>query len=403
MRTRPLQIAAFVLAPLAWSACGTDKPAGAASQQAPRPVEVSAITIEPRTVTLERELPGRTSAYRSAEVRARVNGIVLKRRFQEGSDVKEGDPLFDIDPAPYRAALDSAHAQLARAQASVESATSLEERYRKLIASNAVSRQEYDDAVARLKTAKADVAAALANVKRAKIDLDYTVVKAPIAGRIGRAEVTEGAYVQASTATLLATVQQLDKMYVDLTWSTTEVMRLRRAIDSGALKTPTGEPQVAIILEDGRDYGIAGTLQFADVTVDPTTGSISLRAVVPNPRSELLPGMFVRARLDEGVSPQAILVPQSAVTRDQNGRPLVMVVDAQNKIERRSIETDRAIRDAWLVTSGLQAGERVVVEGLQKVRPGASVTVVPPRPAAAAAANGSAGSSGAGSAAPVTK
>jgi membrane fusion protein (multidrug efflux system) len=333
------------------------------------------VTIEPRSITLSRELPGRTSALRVAEVRARVNGIVLKRLFEEGANVKEGQPLFKIDPAPYQATLDSAVAQVSRAQAMIESAKSLSERYEKLIATNAISRQEYEDAVARLKTATADAASARAAVKSARINLDYTTVTSPISGRIGRAEVTEGAFVQQSAATLLARVQQLDTMYVDITWSATEMMRVKRAVETGALEG--GEAKVAIVLEDGRDYEHAGTLKFADVTVDQTTGSVALRALVPNPKGELLPGQFVRARIDEGKKPDALLVPQRAVTRDQNGRPIAMVVDKANKVERRQLVTDRAVGDAWLVTSGIAAGDRVIVEGLQKIRPGASVNAVP--------------------------
>jgi membrane fusion protein (multidrug efflux system) len=328
-------------------------------------------------VTLTRELPGRTSAFRVAEVRARVNGIVQKRLFAEGSDVKEGQKLFAIDPAPYEAALESARAQLVRAEATVESAKSLAERYEKLIQTNAISRQEYDDAVAKYKAAQADVATARAAVKSAQINVGYTTVTSPIAGRIGRSEVTEGAYVQQSGATLLATVQQLDPLYVDLTWSTTELMRVRREVETGALETVNGKAKIRVVLEDGREYGQAGTLEFADVSVDESTGSVSLRAVVPNPRNELLPGMFVRARIEEGTKPDAILVEQRAVTRDQNGRPLVMVVDRAGKVERRMITTDRALGSSWLVTDGLEPGELVVVEGLQKVRPGALVKPVP--------------------------
>jgi len=351
------------------------------------------ITVATEPLTLTKELPGRTSAYRVAEVRARVNGIVLKRLFTEGADVKEGQPLFKIDPAPYQAALESAQAQLSRAEANVESAQSLGDRYTKLIESSAISRQEYDDAIAKVKTAKADVAAARAQVKAARINVEYTTVTAPIAGRIGRADVTEGAYVQQAGATLLATVQQLDKVYVDMTWSSAEALRMRRAIESGELQTVGGEAMVTIILEDGRDYGTPGTLQFTDVSVDQTTGSLSLRAVVPNPRGELLPGMFVRARLDEGRHPSAILIPQRSVTRDQSGRPNALVVDKDGKVERRPIVTDRAIHDSWLVTQGLAVGDRVIVEGLQKVRPGAQVTTVAVSPAKrAAAGSGSAGS-----------
>ena len=373
---------------------------------APRPtgpVEVGVVTIQPQAVTLRKELPGRTSALRVAEVRARVNGIVQKRLFQEGSDVKEGQALFKIDPAPYTAALESATAQVARAEATIAATRSLAERYQKLVETNAVSKQELDDAVAKQKTAEADLAAARAAVKRAAIDVGYTTVTAPLAGRIGRAEVTEGAYVQAQTATLLATIQQIDQVYVDLTWSSAEAMRLRRAIESGELQTVGGEaPQsrqakVVLILDDGREYGEPGMLQFTDVTVDSTTGSISLRAVFPNPKRELLPGMFVRARIEEGTQANALLVPQRAVTRDQAGRPMALVVTTANKVERRQLAAEREIGDAWLVTSGIAAGERVIVEGLQKVRPGSDVVAVPAGGGAKAAAAPQGSGSGSGS------
>lgn len=382
------------------AACGKDAP-GAPAGGAPgggKPVEVGVITVKTEPLTLTKELPGRTTAFRVAEVRARVDGIVLKRLFTEGADVKEGQPLFKIDPAPYLAVLESAQAQLQRGQANVDAAQSLADRYTKLIESNAISRQEFDDANAKLKAAKADVAAARALVKTARINVGFTTVTAPIAGRIGRAEVTEGAFVQQFNATLLARVQQVDKVYVDLTWSSAEALRMRRAIESGELETVGGEAKVTIILEDGRDYGTPGTLQFTDVSVDQTTGSLSLRAVVPNPKGELLPGMFVRARLDEGKQPNAILVPQRAVTRDQSGRPIALVVDKDGKIERRQIATDRSVNDSWLVTEGLVAGDRVVVEGLQKVRPGVQVTTVDVSAAKQAAAPGSAGSAAGSSA-----
>lgn len=384
----------IALAAATLGACGKDTP-GAPAAGAPggKPVEVGVMTVKAEPLTLTKELPGRTSAIRVAEVRARVDGIVLKRLFTEGADVKEGQALFKIDPAPYQAALESAQAQLTRADASVDAAKSLAERYTKLIESNAISRQEYDDAVAKLKSAKADVAAARAMVKAARINLAFTTVTAPIAGRIGRAEVTEGAFVQQFNATLLATVQQLDRVYVDMMWSSADALRMRRAMESGELQTVGGEAKVTIILEDGRDYGTPGTLQFTDVSVDQTTGSLSLRAVVPNPKGELLPGMFVRARLDEGKQPNAILVPQRAVTRDQGGRPVALVVDKDGKVERRQIVTDRSVHDSWLVTHGLATGDRVIVEGLQKVRPGALVTTVAVSPAKqATAATGSAGS-----------
>lgn len=361
---------------IAATACGKES-AAPAKQAGALPAEVGVVTIESKPVTLTRELPGRTSAFRVAEVRARVNGIVRKRRFTEGSDVKAGQVLFEIDPAPYEATLQSARAQQLRAEATVEAAKAQAERYGKLIETNAVSRQEYEDAVAKLKTATADVAAAKAAVTAAQIDVGYTRVTAPIAGRIGRSEVTEGAYVQQAAATLLATVQQLEPVYVDLTWSSTEMMRMKRLVESGELETVGGKAKVDIVLEDGRDYAQPGTLEFADVTVDPSTGSISLRAIVSNPKRELLPGMFVRARIVEGMQPDAVLVPQRAVSRDQNGRPLALVVDKAGMVERRPLVTDRSIDDSWLVTEGLEPGEMVIVDGMQRVRPGVPVKPVP--------------------------
>jgi membrane fusion protein (multidrug efflux system) len=355
--------------------------AGCGKKAAPAPsgpVEVGVVTLAPTAVTLTKELPGRTSAYRVAEVRARVNGIVQKRLFEEGSDVKAGQRLFLVDPAPYQAALDSARAQLARAEATIAAARLEAQRFTELVVENAVSKQEYDDAVAKLKTSEADVASGRAAVQTAQINLGYTTVTAPVSGRIGRSAVTEGAYVQQGQATLLATVQQLDPIYVDLTQSSAEVLRLRRDLAEGKLQRVGREQvKVKLVLEDGREYGLEGALQFADVTVDPSTGSIALRALFPNPRGELMPGMFVRARLQEGVNPEALLVPQQGVARDQKGLPTALVVNAEKKVERRQLVTERAVGDAWLVTDGLKAGDQVIVEGLQKVRPGAEVKPVP--------------------------
>jgi membrane fusion protein, multidrug efflux system len=307
-----------------------------------------------------------------------VNGIVLKRTFTEGSEVKEGQVLFQIDPAPYRAALEAAKAQLARAEATLANSKLSAQRTSELVADNAVSKQEYDNAMAALKATEADVAAGRAAVDMARINLGYTTITSPVSGRIGRSAVTEGAYVQAAQATLLATVQQLDPVYVDLTQSSVEALRLRRDLAEGRLqRAGKDQAKVKLVLEDGREYAQAGALQFADVTVDPGTGSIALRALFPNPRGELLPGMFVRARLEEGVNPEALLVPQLAVTRDQKGLPIALVVNAEKKVERRQLVTDRAVGDAWLVTGGVKAGEQVIVDGLQKVRPGAQVNPVP--------------------------
>ena len=374
---RPGALAALAAAALAGALAAT----GCSSKAPPpaaKPVEVGVVTVTPSSITLTKELPGRTSAFRVAEVRARVNGIVLKRLFTEGADVTEGQRLFLIDPAPYQAALNSAKATLAHAEANVANARLQADRYTELLRDNAVSKQEYDNALAALKASEADVASGQAAVQMASINVGYTVVTSPVSGRIGRSAVTEGAYVQAAQATLLATVQQLDPVYVDLTQSSAEALSLRRALESGLLqRAPGGGAKVELLLEDGRAYPRPGTLQFADVTVDPGTGSIALRALFPNPKGELLPGMFVRARLTEGVSPQALLVPQTGVTRDQKGLPTALVVNAEKKVERRQLVTDRAVGDAWLVTSGLKAGDQVIVEGVQKVRPGAEVSTVP--------------------------
>jgi len=369
-----LALAAAALALAALAGCGKKQAQGAP----PGPVEVGVVTIAPTPVTLTKELPGRTSAFRVAEVRARVNGIVQKRLFTEGSDVRQGQALFVIDPAPYQAALEGAKAQLARAEATVANARLQAARYQDLVADNAVSKQEYDNAMAALKASEADVSAGRAAVDTARINLGYTTVTSPVSGRIGRSAVTEGAYVQQSAATLLAVVQQLDPVYVDLTQSSAEALRMRRDLDVGKLQSAgKGKAKVSLVLEDGREYGEAGALQFADVTVDPGTGSIGLRAIFPNPRGELLPGMFVRARLDEAVNPEALLVPQLGVSRDQKGVPTALVVNAEKKVERRQLVTDRAVGDAWLVTSGLKPGDQVIVEGIQKVRPGVEVNAVP--------------------------
>jgi membrane fusion protein (multidrug efflux system) len=349
-----------------------------AAPPAPGAMEVGVIKVAPSSVTLTRELPGRTSAYRIAEVRARVSGIVLKRLFTEGGDVKEGDILYQIDPAPYQAALDNAKGALARAEADAASARLQANRYKDLIAAKAVSQQDYDNALSAAKAGDAGVAAAQAAVEVAKINLGYTEVAAPIAGHIGRSQVTEGAYVQQGSATLLATIQQIDQLYVDVNESTAEILRMKKELESGQLKSiGKDEARVTLLLEDGSEYSEPGKLEFADVTVDPTTGSIGLRALFPNPRGELLPGMFVRARLEEGVNPSAILVPQLAVTRNQQGQGVAMVVGADSKVEARTLVTERAIGDQWLVKSGLKAGDQVIVNNLQKIRPGVPVKPAP--------------------------
>jgi membrane fusion protein (multidrug efflux system) len=344
------------------------------------PVEVAIVTVVPTTVTLTTELPGRVAARRVAEVRSRVDGIVEARLFTEGSDVKEGDELYRIEAAAYLATLAAAKANLARAEATRTSARLTAERDEALLKSKVVSLEIQEASAAALLAANAEVAANRAAVKAAQIDVEYTKVTAPIAGRIGRSEVTEGAYVQRSTATRMATIQQLDTVYVDITQSAAELLRLRRAIESDRLKRGASAGQLTLILEDGHEYEQTGTLEFADVSVDESTGSVSLRAVFANPEGVLLPGMFVRARVEQGTDPAALLVPQRGVTRDSKGQATALVVGPDNRVERRELVADRAIGSSWLVTRGLVEGDRVIVDGVQKVRPGDEVTVVPAAP-----------------------
>ena len=345
----------------------------------PPPVpEVVVVTVQPQRVELTTELPGRTSPYLVAEIRPQVNGLIQKRLFKEGSDVKAGQVLYQIDPAPFQAALDHAKAALAKAEANVPAIRLKMQRYRELLADKAVSQQDYDDAAAALKQAEAEVEYGKAAVESARINLGYTRVTAPISGRIGRSSVTDGALVTAHQPAALATIQQLDPIYADVPQSTTELLRLRRRLEDGRLdQNGKNQQKVKLILEDNNVYSMEGTLQFRDVTVDPTTGSVILRVVFPNPEGVLLPGMFVRAVVKEGTNEQAILIPQQTVSRDPKGNPSVLIVDAEGKVQQRMLTLDRAIGDQWLVSSGLASGERVIVEGMQKARPGASVKVVP--------------------------
>ncbi|MDR1010638.1 MAG: efflux RND transporter periplasmic adaptor subunit [Opitutaceae bacterium] len=350
-------------------------------------LEVGVYTVKAEPVTLTRKLPGRTSAYRVAEVRARVNGIVQKRLFDEGSQVREGQQLYQIDDASYVAALESARASLARAQASLVSAQALAERYSELIKTNSISRQDYDNTIALAKAAAADVKAGEAAVANAEISLSYTKVCSPITGRIGKSEVTEGAYVQAGTATLMAVVQQFDPIYVDIEQAAGQALKLAADRKSGALiVTPGQAAKVRLFFHDGSEYGHEGLLRFTDITVGQSTSSVLLRAEFPNPNGDgampgLLPGLFVRAEIIEGTSPAAMLVPQQGVSRNQKGEPTALVVvsrDGMQFVERRTIRTERTIADHWLVTDGLKAGEQVVVENLQILqRVGLSVPVKP--------------------------
>jgi membrane fusion protein (multidrug efflux system) len=341
---------------------------------APQPPEVAVATVHRQAVPVTTELPGRTSAYLVAQVRARVDGIVLKREFKEGSDVKANQRLYQVDPAPYRAALDSALAMLQNAQANVVSATALAERYKVLIKGNAVSKQELDNAVAAQGQAVAAVASGKAAVETARINLGYTDIVSPITGRVGVSMVTEGAYVQASAATLLSTVQQIDPIYVDLNQSSVAGLQLRQDVASGKLKlNGPDQAKVTLTLENGKQYPLRGTLQFTDITVDPGTGSVTVRAIFPNPQNVLLPGMFVRASIDEGTDSSALLVPQVGVTHDPKGQATALIVGADNKVELRTIQAARTVADQWVVDGGLNEGERVIVAGLQKVQPGALV------------------------------
>jgi membrane fusion protein (multidrug efflux system) len=357
-------------------ACGGDgdKPTSAPAEQV---VEVGTVEIRPQRVQLTTELPGRTSAVRAGQVRARVDGIVQKRLYTEGTDVREGQQLFQIDPAPYQAALQSAKAQLASAEASAASQTLLAERYSRLIKKRAVSQQDYDNATAQQKTALANIDAARAQVRTAQINLGYTRVYAPISGRTGRSDVTEGAYVRQSEATLLTTVTQLDPIYVDTSVAVADLLRVRNEIERGELVMIEGSPRVTVVLEDGREYAQPGKLLVTGVNVDQTTGSVPLRAVMPNANKVLLPGMYVYVRLQEGTDPNALLVPQRGVTRDRSGKPTALVVNKEGKVELRKLETSRAIGESWLVTSGIAPGDRVIVEGQQRVKPGQSVKAVP--------------------------
>lgn len=349
-------------------------------QQSPPPSvpEVAAVKVSMESVVLTTELPGRTSAYLVAEIRPQVNGIIQKRLFTEGSNVRAGQVLYQIDPAPFQANLDNAKAAVAKAEANLAAIRSRAERFKELLPDKAVSQQEYDDAAAALKQTEADIAVWKATVQTARINLGYTRITAPISGRIGKSNATEGALVTAQQPAPLSSIQQLDSVYVDVPQSTTELLRLKRSLEGGRLNQGgANQRKVKLFLEDGSAYPLAGTLQFRDVTVDPTTGSVILRVVFPNPNGVLLPGMFVRAVVQEGINAQAILIPQQAVSRDPKGNPLVLVVDAGGKVSQRMLTLDRAIGDKWLVTAGLGSGDRVIVEGMQKVRPGASVKAVP--------------------------
>ncbi|SHI21643.1 efflux RND transporter periplasmic adaptor subunit [Pollutimonas bauzanensis] len=363
------------------AACG-EKPQQAA--QGDMKVPVSVVTVQPTPTEVLVELPGRVEAIKDAQIRARVNGIVTEINFVQGGDVKAGQLLFTIDPAPYRAARAQAAAQLQRAQADAKSARLLAQRYSTLIKANAVSRQEYDNATAAAGQADAAIAAAKAALDTADIDLGYTKVVSPIDGRIGKSLVTEGALVSATAATQMATVQQLDRVYVDLTRSTTELAQLRRALANGELeRLGDGDAKAQAVLEDGSNYDLPGKLLFSGVTVDPTTGQVNLRAEFPNPDNILLPGMYVRVRLQQGVDEKALLVPQQALQRTADGLSSLMLVK-DGKVEVKAVTVGPGIGGKWIISKGLAAGDVVIVEGFQKIRPGAAVQGIPWDPQAKA-------------------
>ena len=370
MDTRTSLFFSLLIAAALLSACRQENP----KTIAPGPMEVGILTIKQKPVNLAVELPGRTAAYRIAEVRPQVGGIIKKRLFTEGSEVKAGQLLYQIDPDTYQARFDSAKAALAKADALEHSARLKAERYRTLVQTKAVSDQDQVEMEANWKQAVADVAAAKAAVDSARINLDYTKLTAPISGRIGRSTVTEGALVTAEQATALATIQQLDPLYVDLNQSSTEMLNLKKELSSEQTQhLEKSQSRVKVLFEDGAEYSQPGTLEFSDVTVNQTTGTVILRAIVANPDQRLLPGMFVRARIDKGQRPNAILVPAVSISRNSKGQPMVMLVNKESVVEARIIQTGQNIGDQVLVTEGLSEGEQVIVAGLQKIKPGVSV------------------------------
>lgn len=366
-------------------ACAAFALAACSAQQAPPPrqIEVGVRTVATERLAVDQTLPGRTVAYMSSEVRPQVGGILRERMFTEGEDVRAGQVLYRIDPDSYRAAYDSANGNLAQAEATVLAARPKARRYAELLALDAISRQDADDALASLRQAEASVVAAKASLQAMRIDLDRTRVVAPIDGRIGTSRYTPGALVTAGQADALATIQQLDPIYVDLTQSSAQLLQLRRRLDAGQLKAVDGKAQVKVVLEDGSAYAHTGTLEVVDAAVDTATGTVKLRAVVPNPDGLLLPGMYVKAVLPMAVDERAILVPQRAVTRNSKGEAVALVVGADGKVAQRVLKTGDAIGDRWVVNDGLKAGDRVIVEGVQKAQVGMPVKAVEARARAA--------------------
>jgi len=366
------KFASAIAVALLLSACGSGAPP---MQQGP--AQVGVVTVRSQPVTLTTELPGRTVAYETSEVRPQVNGLILARLFEEGDSVRAGQPLYRIDPQPYKASEASATAALARARAAIASTEALARRYGELVKINAIARQDYENAVTQAAQARADVAAQEAALRSARIDLTRTTISAPISGRIGRSDFTTGALVTASQANALTTIQRLDPIYVDVQQSSADVLKLRQQILAGQLSRDGGAARVRLKLEDGTTYPIEGELKFTDVSVDPTTGSQAIRIRFANPNGLLLPGMYVRAQLVEGTQARGLLVPQRGVGRDERGQATAMVVGKDEKVEQRVIQTSRTVGDAWLVTGGLKDGDRVIVEGAMMLQPGMPVKASP--------------------------
>lgn len=386
----PLALLALIVGALSVAACGKKE----AEAPAAPPAEVTVVTLKPQEVTLTRELVGRVSAFLIAEVRPQVSGIVKARLFTEGGPVKAGQPLYQLDDATYQANLASSRAALARAQATLKSAQLSARRAAELVQIDAVSQQDNENAAAALSQAQADVAAAEAAVQTSSVTLGYARITSPIGGRIGKSSVTQGALVTANQAAPLATVQRLDQVYVDVTQSNAELLQLRKELAAGTL-SQVGDLPVRLMLEDGTPYPHPGRLAFSDATVDPTTGSFSLRVSVPNPQGLLLPGTYVRAQLGNGVRQHGLLVPQQGIARDPKGNASAMIVNGQGKVEARAVQASRTIGDRWLVDGGLVAGDRVIVEGLQKIGPGMPVKATEAAPASASSASAASAASAA--------
>ncbi len=380
------------------TACG--QPVPAAQGAGPAVVPVGVVTLQAQDVTLSRELPGRVQAAQIAEIRPQVSGIVLARHFTEGSTVTAGTALYQIDPAPFEAALLSAKAAEAKAKANIASSKAKAERYRELLKIKAVSRQDFDEAEAAFLQAQAELQSAKAQINSAQINLNYSKVLAPISGQIGKSTVTTGALVSSGQSQSLATVTQLDPIYIDLTQSSSELLALKQALAKGTVGTAATQTEVSLTLEDGTPYAHKGTLQFSEVTVNPDTGSVTLRASFPNPDQLLLPGMYVRATVQEGLQANALLVPQRGVSRNAKGEATALVVSKDGKVEPRLLQTNRTIGSNWLVTAGLNDGDQLIVEGLQKVRPGAVVQAVPATSTAVTSAAATSDSTGSAQAAP---